>query len=395
VLVQNGQTIYNEEDTLSDPLSFIDDLDLETDPKVIIYRNNSNTRQKITISLKTARSLSSVESIKNIYPQPNQLASVYGNIEYFTVQTTDLKVCCVATTAEAQYIRNNMQVLTGDTNPDINTFTDPKLIGCLEQIETDYVYADTVCAVLSNVASKARRVDLTVRTVDKPLTTKPDANNNTTNGGVTTLPTVNLTKRDIAQRILNKTVKESDYFEMLKNGSPTVYKSIKEKLKYFIPAFHSMTPEGLNSRLTFLQQCMRPGETITKSGGSSCDATNTAFGKPPICVLRIGDLYNTKIIINNLNISYDPLVWDLNPEGIGAQPMIANVQMSFKYLGGSGLREYVEELQNALSFNYYANTDVYDERTYANTNTNERALNNLQTDYFNGGQFDIASIKKT
>ena len=68
------------------------------------------------------------------------------------------------------------------------------------------------------------------------------------------------------------------------------------------------------------------------------DAKNIAFGKPPVCVLRVGDFYNTKIIIENLNISYEQL-FDLNPEGIGVQPMIANIQLSFKYIGGSGIKK--------------------------------------------------------
>jgi RNAse (barnase) inhibitor barstar len=137
---------------------------------------------------------------------------------------------------------------------------------------------------------------------------------------------------------------------------------------------------------------MRPGETIRRNANDTCDASNTAFGKPPICVLRLGDMYNTKIIINNLNISYDPLVWDLNPEGIGVQPMIANVNMSIKYIGGSGLRTYVDELQNALSFNYYANADIYDGRTYANTNESERALINQERSFFDGNQLDLIPI---
>ena len=69
---------------------------------------------------------------------------------------------------------------------------------------------------------------------------------------------------------------------------------IKEKIKYFNPTFHSMTPEGLNARLTFLNQCTRPGETIPVIGADgkpkSNDAVNTSFGAPPILVLRIGDL---------------------------------------------------------------------------------------------------------
>ena len=146
-----------------------------------------------------------------------------------------------------------------------------------------------------------------------------------------------------------------------------VYDSLREKLKFFQPAFHSTTPEGLNSRLTFLQQCMRPGDTIPtvkevdgKQELQFNDAVNTAFGAPPVLVLRIGDFYNTKIIPDGLQISYESL--DINPEGIGIQPMIANVTLSFKFVGGSGLKESIDKLQNALTFNYYANTEMWDDR---------------------------------
>ena len=136
-----------------------------------------------------------------------------------------------------------------------------------------------------------------------------------------------------------------------------VFDSIREKIRYFHPAFHSMTPEGLNSRLTFLLQCTRQGPTSEKIG-----ANNLAFGRPPICILRIGDFYHTKIVIDSINISYEPLIWDLNPEGIGVQPMLANVDMSFSFIGGSSLMGPINKLQNALSFNYFANTHVYDPR---------------------------------
>jgi hypothetical protein len=78
--------------------------------------------------------------------------------------------------------------------------------------------------------------------------------------------------------------------------------------------------------------------------------------------LRVGDFYHTKIIPDSIAITYEPLL-DLNPEGIGIQPMIANVTLGFKFIGGMGLEKPVEQLQNALSFNYYANTEVYDERS--------------------------------
>ena len=160
---------------------------------------------------------------------------------------------------------------------------------------------------------------------------------------------------------------------MIKEENPIVYDNIRSKFQYFHPAFHSITPEGLNSRLVFLQQCMRPGDTIPTvsqtAGGNFkldySDAFNSAFGSPPILVLRVGDFYHTKIVPKDLSISYSNqagALFDLNPEGIGVQPMVANISLSFDMIGGHGLAGPVAELQNALSFNYYANTEMYDER---------------------------------
>ena len=151
--------------------------------------------------------------------------------------------------------------------------------------------------------------------------------------------------------------KECDMFEQIKENSPFLYDKLIEKLKFFHPAFHSTTPEGFNSRLTFLQQCAKAGDSIDTSV-----VTNTVFGPPPVCILRIGDFYHTKVVFNSINISYDPLVWDMNYEGVGMQPMIANITMGFSYIGGSSLGGPINELQNALSFNYFANTNLYDNR---------------------------------
>jgi len=101
---------------------------------------------------------------------------------------------------------------------------------------------------------------------------------------------------NITKFVLRQFLSECDYFETIKEQTPMVFDNLKEKLKFFQPAFHSMTPEGLNTRLTFLQQCMRP------------------------------------------------------------------VTLSFNFVGGSGLKESIDKLQNALTFNYYANTEVYDDR---------------------------------
>jgi hypothetical protein len=84
----------------------------------------------------------------------------------------------------------------------------------------------------------------------------------------------------------------------------------------------------------------------------------------PVCVLRTGDFINTRIIINNVNINYDNggMQWDLNPEGIGVQPMYAKVNLGITIIGGQSLTGPISRLQNAVSFDYYANTGVYDNR---------------------------------
>jgi len=150
---------------------------------------------------------------------------------------------------------------------------------------------------------------------------------------------------------------ELDYFEaMNKDDKIALYSNLKERLNYFHPAFHSTTPEGFNSRLTFLLQCTRQGPSIQKTADSP---SNMAFGRPPVCVLKIGDFYHTKVVIDSVNISYDDNTWDLNPEGIGIQPMIATVDLNMKMVGGSSLAGPISELQNALSYHFFANTEVY------------------------------------
>lgn len=163
------------------------------------------------------------------------------------------------------------------------------------------------------------------------------------------------------------------YFSELKANSPMAYRNLVDKIRYFSPAYHSITPEGFNARLTFLQQCTRQGPTYSVSGGQvetdSSDylkyAGNLSFGRAPYCVLRIGDFFNTKICIESMSISYDNgngVQWDLNPEGAGVQPMFANVSITFKFFGGQDISGPIERLQNAVTSNYYANASVYDRR---------------------------------
>jgi len=215
-------------------------------------------------------------------------------------------------------------------------------------------------------------------------------------------PTIDVQKKikdGISKKIIRKMLSECDYFEMIKSSDPMIYNSLSQKIKYFNPAFHSMTPEGLNARVTFLNQCLRPGETIPtvdeKGNIIKKDAINTSFGAPPILVLRIGDYFHTKIVPDTLSFTYEPLNYDLNPEGIGVQPMLVNVQLGFKIIGGMGLQGPIDELQNALSFNYYANTEIYDERATPTEDTSKldkMLVDNLLAQSNNGKPINTSQV---
>jgi hypothetical protein len=167
---------------------------------------------------------------------------------------------------------------------------------------------------------------------------------------------------EIDPNILKKLVyTECDFFEYLETNYPIAYQTISERIKFFSPAYHSITPQGFNSRLTFLHQCTRQGDSIGMDGVDN--TKNLAFGRPPVCILRIGDFYHTRVIVKSLNIQYsEKMNWDLNPEGIGVQPMYADITMELELIGGSSMTAPINRLQNAMSFNFYANTEMYDAR---------------------------------
>lgn len=177
--------------------------------------------------------------------------------------------------------------------------------------------------------------------------------------------------------VLNKIRYDQEYmfYKQYMCDHPFIFQKLQEKVKYFNPAFHSMTPEGFNARLTFLHQCTRQGNTKTMSDVGGKTANNLAFGRPPFCVLRLGDFYNQLIVIDSISFDYNVdsgLQWDLNPEGNGVQPMLCRVNISFKFIGGGDITGPVRRLQNAMSFNYYANASFYDNRadrvSYGDTN---------------------------
>lgn len=191
---------------------------------------------------------------------------------------------------------------------------------------------------------------------------KQDKNADTSDSGQT--------KQEVHATVGNATTRyesEADYFNKLKTTDPLVFRKITDKYRYFDPAFHSLSPEGFNARLTFLHQCTRQGHTVSTADGKLAQtAGNLSFGRMPVCILRIGDFFYSKVIIQNMNISYESnngIQWDLNPEGSGVQPMYAHISMTLTILGGQTLDGPSDRLQNANTFNFYANTGVYDDRS--------------------------------
>ena len=231
--------------------------------------------------------------------------------------------------------------------------------------------------------AKVARAAILIFNVEKKVNSVPV--NITTDTGLTTVNGYELDKKDIiksANTIFTQTVmRNSDnniyrhdteylYFSKLAEDA-TMLKNIVNRVRHFDPAYHSITPEGFNARLTFLHQCTRQGPTVSVNNGLVNDASkdylkyagNLSFGRAPYCILRIGDFFHTKILIDSISIDYDNgggTQWDLNPEGVGVQPMLANININFKFVGGQDLSGPIERLQNAVTSNYYANASIYD-----------------------------------
>lgn len=161
------------------------------------------------------------------------------------------------------------------------------------------------------------------------------------------------TKRNILKKF------SVDVFN-LRNENDEILKTFEAANKnYFHPIYNSQTPEDFHRRLTFLHQCTRQGPSKrynVKNGSGGSNTRNSVFGRQPICILRVGDFFHTKVIIDSINIDYNETTWDMNPEGFGLQPMLARITLQLKLIGGQSLKGPIDALQNAASFNYYANS---------------------------------------
>lgn len=165
------------------------------------------------------------------------------------------------------------------------------------------------------------------------------------------------------ESIINKLFQDGcNTFNFLEENNPAFYNTIAEQISFFHPSFHSYTPQNFNERLTFLQQCCRNSNNIGLGDGNP---TNLFYGYQPVVYISIGDFFKTKAMIKSLSIDYNQysLQWDTNPESrAGVQPMFASITLSLVIMGGQSMSGALSRLQNALSFNYYANTEMYDVR---------------------------------
>ena len=357
----NDAVIYNF-DQISELQNTLVTFFVENPDSSIVISLQSSTSSRASIRYNQALSLRRIDSIKKFfesnpdlsgYISNNQLQILYGPA--YGEEATSSYV----NAANQKYGPYNCTD-NDRNNTDYNNIYSTNAMACrrvwIDKIE---INRSTTNQLPTNGANPTNNPGTNKITISK------DVKQN-----VPVPPTIGIKqsiKDGISKKILRKLLNECDYFSLIEESNPMFKDNIKEKIKYFDPVFHSITPEGLNSRLTFLQQCSRPGDTIPIIGLDGKpkynNATNTAFGAPPVLVLRVGDFFYTKIIPTSIQVSYENL--DINPEGIGVQPMLAKVTLGFNFIGGSGLKGPIDRLQNALSFNYYANTEMYDERADA------------------------------
>jgi len=112
------------------------------------------------------------------------------------------------------------------------------------------------------------------------------------------------------------------------------------------------TAFDIYERLTFLHQCTRQGRSPVDG-----NISNSAFGKPPIIVFKLGDMYNTKAIITSMDFQFEQEIpWDLNPEGFGVQKMGCKVNINMNLIGASGINGPKSHILNGNSKRFYANS---------------------------------------
>jgi hypothetical protein len=254
-------------------------------------------------------------------------------------------------------INSTKAFLRGLISKDLK-FAEESALGSEGTTETDDLIND-------NAAIQARRVEVSI--------VRAESNVESSGGDLDTddINAKGTLDQEIADLKRKMNIYRTSIFNnhKIEDGSMSGFQSIKEDK--FRAGFHSMTPEDFHRRLTFLQQCVRQGKPAQSDSGLS--ASNSAFGKQPVQILRIGDFFHTKIIIDNIDFDYIESNWDLNPEGMGMQPMIADISIQMRVIGGQSLQTPIATLQNATSFNYYANSTYYNTNTYTTPTIEENS----------------------
>lgn len=139
--------------------------------------------------------------------------------------------------------------------------------------------------------------------------------------------------------------------------SSSTFENIKSRI--VSPGILSYTAKDLYDRLTFLNQCTRQGASTDTQPNT---ISNSIFGKPPVIVIRIGDMYFTKAVVSQITIDFqDTNTWDLNKGGNGVQFMSCDIILSVKLIGGSTIEGPTKHILNADSRSYYANSSFTEE----------------------------------
>jgi len=226
----------------------------------------------------------------------------------------------------------------------INAYSDSKSnpIGKdIKEVDNPIVKEDRRCTI-----SFIRRTDVKNNTVLQSKEVNPTVGDlNDSNAVKNGVDGNNANSNELSTRPCN------DPFEKHRGEDDGKVPLGNNKANYYTPSYNSQSPLDFHNRLTFLQQLTRPGSSLEKTVG-----VNSIFGKQPSQILRIGDFYHTKIIVNSISYSYADAPWDMNPEGMGMQPMMAKITMDVNVIGGQSMKFAIDQLQNAISKNYYANS---------------------------------------
>jgi hypothetical protein len=251
----------------------------------------------------------------------------------------------------------------------------------------------TVNGITLKTVKEERRASINIKKNNKNIESKKQIQNTNQQQDVQKIKNEIAATEYLIKQYNNQIIPNDNIFATREKAILNGFESIIKNNYY--PAFHTQTPENFHRRLTFLQQCTRQGSAkqfipeIDAAG--TLRARNSVFGRQPICILRVGDFFYTKVIIENVTFDYNETTWDMNPEGFGMQPMMAKITLQMKLIGGQSLEGPIDALQNAVSFNQYANSTFSKNGMYARPSKVSAA----QMSYKNGISNDVPTANSS